>query len=188
LVAASLSTASAGASCYFEHETAVRGRLIRCESTKFYWDASGADAAIQKALDLNLAQADPQSREELRRRWSEQRALPGQRIPQSDFVALVRVEWLASSVTPFEGDDAPSVVEFTDQPRAFNETVRYIWRGPVETCQSLPPWSSVDLWITHPCCDTLPGADGCLLQMNYAKPAPQQMRDALSKALGDRAQ
>jgi len=180
-----LSTASAGASCSIKYETAVRGRLVRCESSKFYWDASGADAVIQKAFELNLAQADPQSREELRRRWREQQALPGQRTPQSNFVAVVRVEWQAFSVAPLEGDDAANVVEFRDQPREFHEIVRYLWRGPAETCQDLPEWSWVDLWITRPCCDTLPGGDGCLMRMDYAEPAPAPMRDAFTKALGD---
>ena len=66
--------------------------------------------------------------------------------------------------------------------------VRYLWRGPAETCQGAAPYSSIDLWVSHPCCDAslVLNEDGCLMRMNYVEPAPLPMRDALAKALNGR--
>ena len=99
-------------------------------------------------------------------------------------MAVVNVDWQAFTILPAR-PAMPEVVEFRDQPREFYQTVRYLWRGPAEACEGAPEWSSVDLWVTHPCCDTpsLPDEDGCLVRMSYAEPAPAPMRDALSKAL-----
>lgn len=159
---------------------------MRCEAAKFYWDASGADRAIQEGVDRELAHVDPRVREQVLERLRQQQALPGQRHLQFQFVAVVLVDWQASTSAPWQ-PDVSQVVELRDRPREFHELVRYLWRGPAEACEG-PQWSPVDLWVTYPCCDTpfLAGDDGCLMRMNYAEPAPAPMRDALWKALNGR--
>lgn len=186
-VVASLTTTSVNAQCGHQSETLVRGRFVRCESVRYYWDASGVDRTLQQAFDRAVAETDPQFREELRRRWREQGALPGVRAPKSDFVAVIFVDWQAYTATPLERDvSASSGVELKDRPQEFRETVRYLWRGTADMCKSAPAGSSIDLWITRDCCDQEPGPDGCLMHMNYAETAPRPMSDALSKALDGR--
>jgi hypothetical protein len=183
-IAASLATARADASCIVQYETVIRGRLLRCERTQFYWDASGANRLIQNDLDRALSGADPTAREQLTERLRQQQLLPGSRNPQSMFVAVVLVDWQGSTIAAWQ-PDATEVVEMRGRPQEFHEVVRYLWRGPAEACENAAPQSSVDLWVTRPCCDTSPllSDDGCLLEMNYAEPAPRPLRDALSKAL-----
>ena len=183
-IGAGLAAGTGYASCSVEYETVVRGRFVRCESASFYWDASGADRAIQETWDRALAQHDRSVHERLRERWREQDLLPGLHRPQFNLVAVVRVDWQAFTTAPWR-PEVSDVVELRDEPREFYQTVRYLWSGPAEACEGAAEWSSVDLWVTYPCCDTLslPGEDGCLVRMNYAEPAPVPMRDALSKAL-----
>jgi hypothetical protein len=185
LIAAAWSAASADAQCSFQHETIVRARFLGCESSRYDWDASGADRAIQQGFDRAVAASTPQFREEVRRRWSEQGALPGQRAPQSAFVAVVYVDWQVYTTAKWDRD-ASTAVEIESQPQKFQERVRYLWRGPSDVCKDTVPGSSIDLWISLPCCDFEPGPDGCLMNMSYAEPAPEPMRQALSKALDGR--
>ena len=58
-IGSGLSAGTGYASCSVEYETVVRGRFVRCESAQFYWDASGADRAIQEMFDRALAERDP---------------------------------------------------------------------------------------------------------------------------------
>src|SRR5262245_28465391 len=97
VIATSLATTRAEASCSVEYETVIRGRLVRCESAQFYWNASGADRAIQESLDQALSATAPQSRDRLMERLRQQQLLPGSRQPQSPLVAVVLVDWQAST-------------------------------------------------------------------------------------------
>jgi len=97
----------------------------------------------------------------------------------------VFVDWQAYSTAEWDRD-VSTTIEIEARPQEFHETVRYLWRGSSEVCKDAVPGSSIDLWVVHPCCDTEPGGDGCLMHMNYAEPAPRPMRDALSKALNGR--
>ena len=183
-IAASVWTANGEAACEVTAETVVRGRFIRCEDARFYWDASGGDSAVLESVERELASRDAASRDRRRARILEQ--LPDPLGPPAKFVAVVLREWQVST-TPWQPPDVATSVEHVDGPEELRETVRYLWRGPPEACDTTPQWSYVDLWITAPCCDTpiLTGG-ACLMLMNYAEPAPAPLREALVSALDGR--
>ena len=98
---------------------------------------------------------------------------------------MVYVDWRAYTTAEWDRE-VSTPIEIESEPQQLQETVRYLWRGPADVCKDAVPGSSIDLWVVHPCCDYEPGPDGCLMHMNYAQPAPEQMRKALSKALDGR--
>jgi hypothetical protein len=177
VVGASVSTPVAHASCVLEYTRAVRARFIRCESAQFYWDASGGDQATSE-LEREIARA--LGREPGRERIPR----PG---PETKFVAVVLVDWQVKT-TPWLPPVFTGPVELTGEPQQVGETIRYLWHGPLETCEAPPPsGSSMDLWLTGPCCDTIPATeDGCVIAMSYVEPAPAPLREVLEKALEGR--
>ena len=193
-VAASVWTANSDASCVVISETVVRARFIRCEDARFYWDASGGDAAVLESVERELALGDAASRERAagdaasrdRRRARILSGLPDPLGPPEKFVAVVYVEWQAST-SPWQPPDVSKSVELVGAPGEFRQIVRYLWRGTPEACETTTEGSYVDLWITGPCCDTPVLAEGaCLMRMNYAEPAPAPLRKALASALDGR--
>ena len=182
---ASVSVLAASASCVQEASIVARASFIRCESAQVHWDAAGGDQAIWDAVERELAQSDPRTREQRRQRMLE--GLPEGRPlgPQAKLVAVVNVQWRA--LTTVWIPNVSTAADLVEEPREINETVHYCWHGPPEDCDSTPKWALVDLWITGPCCDTpIPSEDGCLVGIRYAQPAPAPMRDALAKALDGR--
>jgi hypothetical protein len=186
-VGASLSTQTAYASCAVEYSIVVRARFVRCDSAQFYWDASGGDRAIYDAVERELASTpDPRTRELRRQRMFEGGVPEGPLGPQAKFVALVHIDWKVTTtpwLPPYTG-----TVDLKDGPQKVGETHRYLWHGPPETCETPPsPGSSLDLWVTGPCCDTfISSEDGCVIQMGYVEPAPAPLREVLVKALEGR--
>jgi hypothetical protein len=179
---ASVSTPTAYASCVLEYSTVVRARFIRCESAQFYWDASGGDRAVHEAIERELDLSDPRTRELRRARIYQ--GLPNPLGPRSKFVAIVHIDWQVTT-TPWQ-PPYTATVELRSDPRNVRETVRYLWHGPPEACNAAPG-TSVDLWVTGACCDTLSTAEeGCRIQMSYAEPAPEPLRRVLVKALEGR--
>ena len=185
-VGAAISPQAADASCVLESSRVLRARFIRCESAQFYWDASGGDHAIHEAIERDLSLGDPRNRE-LRRARIYQRLPAGPLGPQAKFVAVVHVDWQVTT-TPWLPPAYPGPVELMGEPREVGETFRYLWHGPAETCETPPsPGSSMDLWVTWPCCDTtITTEDGCVLSMSYVEPAPAPLREVLVKALEGR--
>jgi len=181
-IGASLSAQTAHASCVLEYSTVVRARFIRCDSAQFYWDASGGDRAVREAIERELAAADPRTRELRRERMG---PLPeGPLGPQSKFVAILHIDWQIST-TPWQ-PAYTAAVTLIGEPRKVGENVRYLWHGPPETCDA-SPGTSVDLWVTGACCDTLfTSEEGCRIVMSYAEPAPARLREVLVQALEGR--
>lgn len=182
-VGAAASAPVAHASCVLESSRVVRARFVRCESAQFYWDASGGDQAIREAIERDLARSDPRGREVRRERIYQQ--LPeGPLGPQATFVAVIHVDWQVTT-TPWQPPAYTDTVELMGEPLQIGETFRYLWHGPPETCETPPsPGSSMDLWVTGPCCDTpISTEDGCVVSMSYVEPAPAPLRAVLEKAL-----
>jgi hypothetical protein len=177
VVGASVSTPVAHASCVLEYTRAVRARFIRCESAQFYWDASGGDQATSE-LEREIARA--LGREPGRERIPR----PG---PETKFVAVVLVDWQVKT-TPWLPPVFTGPVELMGEPQQVGEMIRYLWHGPPEACEVPPPsGSTMDLWLTGPCCDTIPAReDGCVMSMSYVEPAPAPLREVLETALEGR--
>jgi hypothetical protein len=184
-VGGSISAQTAHASCVLEYSRVVRARFVRCESAQFYGDASGGDRAIHEAIEREIAASDPRTRD-LRRQRIYAGVAEGALGPQAKFVALVHVDWEVRT-RPWQ-PPYTSTAELMGEPRQIGETFRYLWHGPPETCETPPSsGSSMDLWLTGPCCDTpIPSEDGCVLQMGYVEPAPVPLREVLVKALEGR--
>jgi hypothetical protein len=180
-VAVNVWTANVEASCLVTAETVVRGRFVRCEEAQFYWDASGGDAAVLASVERELGSDDTPLRNQRRARLLE--GLPDPLGPPAKFVVVVSREWQVST-TPWQPPAVSTTVELVGPPQELRETVRYLWRGPPEACETTPAGSYVDLWIIGPCCDTpiLTGG-ACLMQMSYAEPAPAPLRKALASVL-----
>jgi hypothetical protein len=186
VVGATVAAPLAHASCALEYTRVVRARFIRCESAQFYWDASGGDGAIHERIERELALSDPRSRDARRARIYQQ--LPqGPLGPQAKFVAVIHVDWQVTT-TPWLPPVFTGPVELMGEPRKIGETFRYLWHGPAETCETPPTsGSSMDLWLTGPCCDTvITTQDGCVMSMSYVEPAPAPLREVLEKALEGR--
>jgi len=173
---ATVSTPVARASCVLEYTRVVRARFVRCESAQFHWDASGGDQA-QFELERELIGREPRS---------ERIPRPG---PETKFVAVVLVDWQVKT-TPWLPPVLTGPVELMGEPQQVGELIRYLWHGPPETCEAPPlslSGSSMDLWLTGPCCDTIPQTEeGCVIAMSYVEPAPAPLREALEKALEGR--
>lgn len=178
-VGAAVSTPVAHASCVLEYTRVVRARFVRCESAQFHWDASGGE---KTELEIEREIARAQGREP-RVRWTPRSG------PDTKFVAVVLVDWQVKT-TPWLPPVLTGPVELMGEPQQVGEMVRYLWQGPPETCEAPPlslSGSSMDLWLTGPCCDTIPSReDGCVLAMSYVEPAPAPLRDVLEKALEGR--
>jgi hypothetical protein len=173
-VGATIAAGTADAGCIANYQTVVRGRFVRCESGSLHLEASGGQRKIQQDLEERLAAAPPARHDELRERL---------RRPPPDPVAVVLIDWHVT-IAPWT-PGASAAVMLNDRPQEFHELVRYWWDGATGTCESMQEGASVDLWVYPPCCDAIPGDYACLVSMNYAAPAPDALRDALSKALTD---
>jgi hypothetical protein len=162
--------------------TIVRGRFVRCEDASFYLEAAGAYQRYERDFAAALARAGPQNRESLLERLGVTAEFPYDASLEGR-VAVVAVDWHAS-IAPWARGTSQAV-EFKEAPREIRETIRYWWRGPIETCEELAEWLSIDLWVYQECCDTFEfGAPVCQIRMSYAEPAPDAMKDALTQAVG----
>ena len=173
------------AACVYTPEsshTIVRGRFVRCENASFYLEAAGAYQRYERDLEAAVARVGSQNREAFLERLGVTPDFPYDATFEGR-VAVVAVDWLASVVAWLPGTS--DAVEFKEEPREVHETIRYWWKGSSEACEAIAEWSSIDLWVYQACCDTPEfGAPVCIIEMSYAEPAPDEMRDAISQLLG----
>jgi hypothetical protein len=162
--------------------TIVRGRFVRCEDASFYLEASGAYQRYERDFEAAVARVSPENRDTFLERLGVTAEFPYD-ASLDGRVVVVAADWHALIVPWAQG--ASEAVDFKEAPREIRETIRYWWRGPIETCEAIAEWSSIDLWVYPECCDTPEfGAPVCLINMSYAEPAPDAMSDAISQMVG----
>jgi hypothetical protein len=182
-IAVTLAVAQAKALCAADTaHTIVRGHFVACENADAYLQAVGIYERYERDLEAVIDLVGEENREEVIRRMELYESPLSPLNPDFEArVIVIEVDLQASIALWARGNS--DVIEFKEDPRETQGTMRYWWRGSVQTCEQMTALSQLDLWVYPECCDTFEFAAAvCILEMDYAELAPAVMSDALTLA------
>jgi hypothetical protein len=183
-IAATLAGAQAMALCAADSaHTLVRGHFVACENAEPSLQAVGIYERYERDLEAVIDLVGEENREEVLRRMELYESPLSPLNPDFEArVIVITVNWRAS-IAPWTRGTS-DLVEFKEEPREFQGTMRYWWRGSIQVCDRMAALSQLDLWVFPECCDTFEfAAPVCILEMDNAELAPTVMSDALTLAI-----